>query len=842
MPANPVNLKTNPIPALPAQPLSADTTVQWSLTTPFGISYGPFSVDNPFGGVWNSGHLNDVLLCTTNVPPGSKSPGPRALLVGADSGGVWSVGDPISVIPTNFDPNSPNPPAPTSSCLSNDWDTPGVVCLCAGPEPEHVYAGTSDVLQGAWKGYVYETVATNGVYSLSTWRRAPNATGDFTDFGGLWKILVIKGSPNRIVLAANSGVFWANIPAPGGNYAWQQVTKLADGKTFPPGAYSGLAPAPGGNVVVAALGVDYATGLYGIFYGNWSGSELTMTRATVPSSGPQSLTTFDQNMYRTTLCASPSDPSVIYAISAAIGSGIYAILVSSNGGENWIKPYDPSNLSQTAAPNVFTQAGAQMSGTLFTNAGGQGSYNQGLAVSPANVNTLAIGWQNGTYTSTDGGKNWKYLQVDGLHHDVHALYFDPADTSGHTLYICSDGGLAVTKDLGTTVDTTANQCLATLQLYSTTSLRDFYGTMSVSSPLMAAGSQDNGNLFCAIEGHYYTGIGLPQPAPSPWVQFRGGDGGPVAFLATTPPQQNFPDNPPQIAAALQILSGGTAGIAQSVQLQPSFMWNPGSTPTIPVRKPGQPDDQTGLKMLGEATRAAPKVTNAAGELMYAVVAPFSSLSVYGLFARADGSDINFEQIGSVSSRAQNDTISAVGTVDGTTVFVGTSSGRMFKFAVQPGTIVAAASVAVTLPSGVPQGAVQRIVALSASSAFATFNTGWSGRLLKYNGTAWTVSDSGLSGGAYFGLECDDAGNLFAAADDLVFISRDGGTTWKSCSSGLPKRPHCSDLRFARDSAGAGWLYLSTFGRSAWQANIYPAPTPSKPAKVAGATETTGTGR
>lgn len=826
MPSKSANLKAKTVAASSPQPLAVDSTVQWSLTTPFGISYGPFSVDNPFAGAWNSGHLNDVLLCTTNQPPGSTSQGPRALLVGADSGGVWNVGAAISVIPTNFDPNSSDPPAPTSACLSNDWDTPGIVCLCQGPQLEHVYAGTSDVLNGNVTGYVYETVATNGVYSLTAWRPVPNATGALTDFGIVWKILVVKGSPNRIVLATNIGVYWANIPAPGGNYAWQQVTKLSDGKPFPPGAYSGLAPGPGGSVVVAASGVNYASGLYGIFHGSWSAGELTMTRATVPASGPQSLTTFDQNMYRTTLAASVSDPSVMYAISASVGSTIYAILVSSNGGQTWIKPYDAQDASQTSAPNVSTQAGTPISGGLFANAGGQGSYNQAIAISPTNINTLAIGWQNGTYLSQDGGKNWIYLQAPGLHADVHGIYFDPADSKGQTFYICSDGGLAVTKDLGATFDTTANQCLATLQLYSTTSLRDFYGTMSVSSPLMAAGSQDNGNLFCAVEGHYYSGIGVPQPAPSPWVQFRGGDGGPVAFLATTPPQQNFPDNPPQIKAALQNLSGGHGGATQSAQLQPSFMWNAIPPTTVPVRKPGQPDDPTGLPTIGEATRIAPKVTNAAGELMYAVVSPFSSLSVYGVFARADGSDIHYEQIGSVSSPANNDAVTAVGTLDGTAVFIGTNSGRMYKLSVKPGTIVAGQSVPVTLPSGVPQGAVQRIVALSASSAFATFNSGWTGRVLKYNGTAWTTSDSGLPGHAYFGLECDDTGSLlFAAADDLVFVSRDGGTTWKNCSSGLPKQPHCSDLRFARDSTGAGWLYLSTFGRSAWQANIYPTPKP-----------------
>jgi hypothetical protein len=536
--------------------------VNWSLTTPFGIAYGPFSVDNPFGGVWNSGHLNDVLLCPTNVPPGGQTPGPSALLVGADAAGVWNVGAAISVIPTNFDPDSPTAPTPTSSPYSHDWGAPGTVCLCQGMEPEHVYAGTGDVLNGVSTGYLYETVAANGVYSLSNWRLAPNAAGESTNFGAIFRILVVKGAVNRIVMATNIGVYWSVIPAPGGNYAWQQVTKLANGKPFPPGAYSSVVAAPG-VVVVAAYGVDYATGLSGIFYGDWSSGELTMTLATVPAAAPDSFTTFDQNIYRISLAASTKQSSVIYAIGSAIDDAIYAILVSKDGGKTWTKPYDPQKLSQSAAPNVSTSAGVKLGDTLFANAGVQGRYNQAIAASPTDVNTLAIGWQNGTYISRDGGNSFVVLQSAGaeFHHDIHCLYFDPGDPRGETLYICSDGGLAVTRDLGATFDSSFNQCLATLQLYSTTSLRDFYGTMSVSQPLLASGTQDNGNLFCAIEGHYYCGIGLPQPAPSPWVQRHGGDGGPVAFLATTPPQQNFPDNPVQIDPAIQLLSGGHADVS-----------------------------------------------------------------------------------------------------------------------------------------------------------------------------------------------------------------------------------------------------------------------------------------
>jgi hypothetical protein len=842
MPSRPQNLKAAPIsrPSGPSVPI--DLTVKWSLSSPFGIQQGPFSADNPFAGVWFSGHLNDVLLLPSGAPPGSPSPGALALLAGADSGGVWNVGGPISVVPTNFDPNSTSPPTPTSQCLSDDWDTPGVQCLCAGPGAQHVYAGTADVLNGNLVGYVYETAAVNGVYDMLQWRAVPNATGALTDFGWVFRILVVGGSPNRIVLATNNGVFWAAIPTPGGNYAWQQVTKMTNGANFPPGAYSGLAAGPNGSVVVAAYGADTATGLFGIFHGDWSTGTLLMTRSAAPAAPPQSLTTFDQGMYRTSLSSCASNLEVIYAISASSGGTIYAILRSQDGGKSWFEPYDQNDTDPTAAPLVYSRFNSGISGSLFVNAGVQGSYNQAIAVSPADKNglTLAVGWQTGSYVSTDGGSFWELMQGSDLgnqlHSDVHGLYFDPFDSKGQTLYVCSDGGLAVTRDLGATFDSSFNQCLATMQFYSTTSLRDFYGSMSVSGPLLAAGSQDNGDLVCAREGHYYEGIGLPQPAPSPWMKFSVNcDGGPVAFLGTAPPQGNFPVNPPQVSPAVQVLSGAVCHGGQPLftqNLQPSFMWNLDPGEPVLIKDPGQSDNGNSLIAGIEAVRNAPKIVNSLGQLMYAVAFGWATLSIYGLFAEADGSQAHFEHVGVVQSAVHNDTIGAVATADGATVFVGTSAGRMFKFTVTAGQVAHGQSLPVTLPSGVPQGAVQRIVALSASSAFATYNFGWSGRVLKFNGTSWNITDSVLPGHAYFGLECDDTGGqLFAAADNLVFVSRDGGATWLNCSSGLPKQPHCSDLRFARDSSDTGWLYVSTFGRSVWQAVTDQPPTPPKPVLV-----------
>lgn len=785
----PQNPRIAPVRMQAAVPLARDPLVGFSLANPYGIQFGPPTAVDQLAGTWWSGHVNDVLVLTQ---PSSFA---GALIVGSDSGGVWIVY-----------PLKPGMPQ-RSQCLSDDWDVPGVLCLCQGPGgAEHIFAGTADVLRGFQTGYVYETMAS---YGFVKWRPIPDVSGNARNFQSVFRMAVVDGgtTQNRLVLATQAGVFWANIPNPGENYVWQQVTAMSNGTNFPAGAYSGLCIGPNGRVVVAAYGVD-PSGLYGIFYGDWSSETLTMTRAAMPPGN--SGKTFDQGMYRTSLSSSSIDPLQMYAVSAASDGSIFCVLRSSDGGKTWTKPYDPSGTNASAAPTVFARSNPNVSGSLFANARFQGWYNNCIAVSPTDGagNTVALGWQAGAYLSKDGGKTWELMvgPGPGLHSDVHGLYFDPADATGQTLYIASDGGVAVTRDGGASFDTSMNKYLAQMQFYSTTALRDFYGTMSLLGPIVAAGSQDNGNLYCILEGTYSTGVGSVQNFPSPWVKFSGCDGGPVNLLPVA-----------------RVLSGavcGGNGTNTWIQSTPNssniFALDPGGA--LLVSDPAHGDDGQGIIASTSDVRIAPAFTNSQGQSMYAIA--FSALAVYGVFGNHDGTALHFEHIGAVASDVLNDTISAAGTLDGTAVFIGTSAGRMFKLVPQQGRNPTAQRLSLNLPPGTPQGAVNRIVAVSGSEAYATYNFGWYGHILRFDGTSWQISDAGLPGDAYQGLEVDDVGSMvFAATAAQVFVSRDNGATWSDGSAGLPKQAHCSDLRFIRVDPALGHLFLSTFGRSLWRCDI-----------------------
>ena len=72
---------------------------------------------------------------------------------------------------------------------------------------------------------------------------------------------------------------------------------------------------------------------------------------------------------------------------------------------------------------------------------------------------------------------------------------------------------------------------------------------------------------------------------------------------------------------------------------------------------------------------------------------------------------------------------------------------------------------------------------------------------------------------------EDGLTLYAATGRGVFASSDGGEWWTNESDGLPADPYCCDLRVVRQQGSPPYLYLTTYGRSLWRAEIGPGPPP-----------------
>jgi hypothetical protein len=170
-------------------------------------------------------------------------------------------------------------------------------------------------------------------------------------------------------------------------------------------------------------------------------------------------------------------------------------------------------------------------------------------------------------------------------------------------------------------------------------------------------------------------------------------------------------------------------------------------------------------------------------------------------------------------------ISGVGSFDGTRVFIGTSKGRLFRLdmsnlAITPGNYA-------TAPFA--NSSAHKFAFLGPTTAFVCTANSFEGAAAVYrtfDGATWREVthgfDPGLPRQNYYSIATDwttTPGQLFLAADNEVFVSFDAGARWRKASTGLPRRPHSSDLRLATDLSGKRHLYLSTLGHSVWRATL-----------------------
>jgi hypothetical protein len=701
--------------------LADDPSVRWEQANYWGIQM------DAEGNTWHAGRVMDVLALETGD-----------LIVGTETGGVWlayTSGQAISLA---------------------DWDGPDVSALAFGPDgPRHIYAAAGDQVTAA----LYET-DTSSRLPLFSWRQIPAPPSA----GIIYRLAVLRAS-RRIVAVCNSGVWWSPIPAAptaSGSYNWQLAAGL-------PGAvYSGLAVGPNDSVAVGLWGWQPcpATGAAtAILAGDWTTGNLTMSCSTITGATVT-------NMSWVSLASSDVNQAVMYALTTDSKGKLIAILRSGDGGKTW------NATSQTLDGNQDAKFTLQ---SLFGD-NTAGGWLKHISVSPFNPSIVAFGSLN-PFISTNGGRNWRvvggqWTKPDTLvlsphqHADTHMIHFNPRDPQ--RLYIASDGGVAMSPDLGATFNTAYNQHLATLQFYSSSAYRNFLGTLAASyqlSGVVAGGLQDNGNVYSSGGG--------------PWVRYGCGDGGWMIFLRIG-----------------LLVANCVTGYS------PSFAtWN-----GVQFGNPVQISVVNGpAKLTGGLEIVNNPEFRRGGQLMYAL--SWDNATVFGLFAEANGNGIRWERLGSVPVGA-NQAITAVGSSTGNTVFVGTSEGRMFALTSQTGSV---RDLNVPVKSNLGS-IVGRIVVQSDSLAFAIFNTGAVGFIMRWDG----IRVSAVGGGTLFALETNWTTSpraVFAATDGNIYVSRDNGNTWQLARQGLPRRPHCSDLRFVIQGDGARYLYLSTYGRSVWRARL-----------------------
>lgn len=138
---------------------------------------------------------------------------------------------------------------------------------------------------------------------------------------------------------------------------------------------------------------------------------------------------------RVELAVAPSDQNTVYAMVQ--GSSQTEMYKTTDGGANWSQVTTPVNEDDDADP-LKTQSG----------------YNMILAVNPADADTVYVGGVN-LFKSSDGGTNWNQIAhwyggygIPYVHADQHAIQFRPGSST--EMAFGNDGGIHYSEDGGTT--------------------------------------------------------------------------------------------------------------------------------------------------------------------------------------------------------------------------------------------------------------------------------------------------------------------------------------------------------------------------------------------------------
>ena len=249
----------------------------------------------------------------------------------------------------------------------------------------------------------------------------------------------------------------------------------------------------------------------------------------------------EPNMGRTSLAVAPSNPRVVYALSASNeDQGLHAVFRSSDGGDTWsarLRRTDPG-YAALMLENLSTAFGCWGAGQGRIT---MGWYCNTIVVDPADENRV---WAAGVdaFRSDDGGESWGvasyWWATDGmteawLHADQHAIVFHPRydGAANRTIYFTNDGGVFRSDDARADVALGAGapcNYLASSMVYVPLNkgygVSQFYhGAVSPDGKTFIGGSQDNGTL-----------MGIHSRGPNRWWTNIGGDGGYVAIDPKNP--------------------------------------------------------------------------------------------------------------------------------------------------------------------------------------------------------------------------------------------------------------------------------------------------------------------
>ncbi|HEY3401633.1 MAG TPA: dockerin type I domain-containing protein [Geothrix sp.] len=721
------------------------------------------------GGTWtNLGPFSQLTSTTPDIDSGRPvaivaHPTATTLYLATSGGGVFRCDNADPALAGDWNWYPVTDALPTSSSGGNV----SVGALAMSPaDPKVLYMGAGDFFDTEGRGF-FKT--TDGG---TTWTAAPIASlGAATRS---YAILPLDAS--RILWATNSGLristdgggtFAAATGGPSTGQVWS-VQKL--------------------TAMDLVCSVESTSGT--IYYSSNAGG--TWTQATLSG------VTFP--IGRITVAAA-HDGVTAYAIledttSTSSKKVAKGVLRSTDKGVTWTWVPAP-----TASGSLFQGTGPQM-----TSDGGQGWYNQGLAVDPNNPARIFVGSNLALYRSMDGGASWTQLThwYGSGHVYAHADFHATAWSSdGATLYVANDGGLAVVRDPFratiptlsydlTFLDNRRNKGLASHMAYNV-------GSTTAANPAdsrqrISLGLQDNGTR---LRQPIATG-GTLSGIEGVFEDRVGGDGFATAF---------HPADGTRVLASIYYtdiylsLNGGStfeesiAGIAEAN--------NKDLAPFAPKLA------------LGDTIHPGVVYTSTNGKVYQSANfgGSWSAIGTDGLPAPLDmSSTTTTTELFIRNLAASPSDPNTLGIAANQSRVYLTSSGGVSwtKAAALPGSGASLSCIAFDplAPSTIYVGSV---------ATSATSNHLWKST---NSGAAWTAID--VANGFPFGIPVHvvkadpmTAQKVYAGTDFGVYLSTDGGATWARFGSNLPLVA-VRDLYVAPDGS---FLRAATYGRGVWELTL-----------------------
>ena len=700
--------------------MSSPKTVHRSPSSIAWTSVGPTNI---------AGRARSIAIDTVN----------HILYSGSVSGGIWRSTD---------GGNSWTPL--TDSTASNLV----IGCLALSQSnPSVLYAGTGE-------GY-FNVDALRGVGILKstngglTWSVLNNFVSASSPVVYVNKILIDPGN-SSILYAAVSSVdvgIWKSTDS-GASWA-----KLSAGGSVNSGTLKFCT-----DLIMDPTNSSILYGAFGLFNSNgiWKTTNAGASWSKLTNGFPATTTKYT----RISIAIAPTNPQVLYACLADSNYYTQSILKSTDAGASWVAvsvPFDTEPLVNN------------------THLGGQGWYNNVIAVDPTNQNVVLTGGIN-MFRSTDGGTQWSRISdgdAGGMHVDQHAIVYDPSNLS--TVYVGNDGGIFKSTNAGLNF-AAVNTGLTTVQFYS--------GAVHPSSEIYYGGTQDNGTLESGT---------LPS-----WTEVFSGDGG-VTFVDPTNPSNVFTE---YVYLAIQKSTNGGASFARSIAGIPTSGSNQGdgTSDRCAFIAPFAMDPSNSQNLVAGTYRVFRSTSGGAS---------WSAIS----------SDITGDGPGAVRSSGSVITALSVARTSSATMYAGTSGFDTLSSRVVVTTNTGSSWTNVTkspLPNRVvraiainPSNGSDAVVAFSGYGANTPATPGHIFRTTN-RGTSWTDISGNLPDVPANALLLDstNANHLLAGTDIGVFETTDGGSTWLSQNSGLAN-VSVADIDLRPD----GYVFAATHGRGMFKSSV-----------------------